>query len=211
MLRILGGLLITLGLFEHTSVVDQNSTRGPLLRWLPSSASAFGLGGLVVGELSFAFDGHTTSKGPRVIHAIVDVVHVGAGGIWVGGVISLAVVATMRRHTGQSVAPVLLRFFTVAAAGLIVVTAAGALMSVFIVDGLRDYIDTDWGQLLLIKVGAVLIAAGLGGHNHYKVLPATQVDADEMAATARKTIAAESVVLLAVLVITVFLTVASTN
>jgi copper transport protein len=182
-----------------------------LLTWLPSSASAFGLAGLVVGELSFVFDGHTTSKGPRLLHAIVDVVHVGAGGIWVGGVVSLVVVAAMRITTGQSIASVLLRFSTVAAAALIVVTAAGALMSVFIVDGPRDYIDTGWGQLLLIKVGAVSIAAGLGAHNHYNVLPTMRVDADAMAVTARRTIAAESVVLLAVLVITVFLTVASTN
>ena len=193
--------------------MSTSPSRDETVRWVPASASAFGLVGAVVGTMSFSFDGHTVTKGPRVIHAIVDLAHVWAGSIWFGGVVGLVVVGMMRRSSGDSMAPTVLRFSTIAGAALIVVALAGSLMTLMIIDDLGDITGTDWGRLLIVKVVAVGIAAAVGGYNHFVVVPKLAIEQTAAAATrtARVTVAVESVVLIFVVVITAFLTNASPN
>ena len=86
LLRLLGGLLVLLGLGD-----DGSAAR----RWVPGASSSFGSVGVALGALSFSFDGHTVSQGPRLAHAAANLVHVVAGGVRVGGVIGLVVVSTL--------------------------------------------------------------------------------------------------------------------
>ena len=212
MVRLLGGLLVVLGLFDHT-VPDAD---GPdvdephdEVRWVPASASAFGLAGAALGVVSFWFDGHTVTRGPRVVHAVVDLAHVTAGSIWFGGIVGLCVVALVRR--GGSIAPLVVRFSSIASAALILVTLAGSLMALMIVDDLADLTGTEWGRLLIVKVAAVGVVALVGGYNHFVVVPAlrTAPSSRSMVTRARATIAVEALVLVFVVAMTVFLTGAS--
>lgn len=237
MMRLLAGVLIALGLFEHTvpadgtrDDVDAGSVEsdesdesdkgddgddgGPgEVRWVPSSASAFGLGGVVVGVLSFGFDGHTVTDGPRAVHALVDVVHVTAASTWFGGIVALAVLAMVRGRSGAPSASLVVRFSSVATVALVAVALAGGGMSLMIVDGLGDYTGTEWGRVLLLKLGATGVAVAIGAYNHFAVVPALAADPDG-AAIARRACTAitiEALVLLFVVVATVFLVEASTN
>ena len=229
MMRLLAGLLIALGLIDHLipaqrlrsaaepqpdpAAEAQVDDSGEVVRWAPSGASALGFCGALVGALSFGFDGHTVTEGPRVVHAVVNVVHVGAGSVWFGGVAGLAILATIRRRTGPSVAPTIIRFSSVATVALVAVTVAGVLMSLMITDGFGDYTSTDWGRLLILKTAAVGAVVALGAYNHFVVVPKLELDPDAstMLRRARSTITVEAVMLLGVAVITVFLSVASTN
>ena len=208
MMRLLGGLLVVLGLFEHTVPVDEPDGD---VRWVPASASAFGIVGTIIGVVSFWFDGHTVTRGPRVIHAIVDLVHVTAGGVWFGGIVGLCVIGLLRR--GESIAPVILRFSPVASIALILVALAGSLMTLMVVDDLGDLTGTEWGRLLLIKLVAVAATALVGAYNHVVVVPALEGSSSQVAAIARArvTIAVEAVLLTFVVAVTVFLTSASIN
>jgi copper transport protein len=230
MMRLLAGLLILLGLFEHTVPVGgapvggadaheleaSASTRSDdqvERRWVPSSASAFGLAGVLVGVLSFGFDGHTVKEGPRVVHSIVNAVHVTAAGTWFGGIVGLAAVSMIRRRSGAHASPLVVRFSAIASIALIAVVIAGGAMSLMIVDGLGDYTSTEWGRRLIVKLAVTGFAVAIGAYNHFVVVPALESDAD-VTTTARRagrTVLGEAVLLLVVAIATVFLVGASTS
>lgn len=217
MVRLLGGLLVVLGLFDHTVPVDQadeprnGADPDDDVRWIPASASAFGLVGALLGVVSFWFDGHTVTRGPRVAHAIIDFAHVVGGGVWFGGIVGLCIVAWFRR--GTSIASVIVRFSPVASVALVVVALAGSLMTLMIIDGIGDLTGTEWGRLLLVKVSAVGVTALVGAYNHFVVVPALDAAPSDAAMNgrARSTVVVEAVLLTLVVAVTVFLTSASIN
>lgn len=233
MIRLLAGLLIAFGLSPDIESAHLHRSRdssdgdmrpsgesGPTavnepatVRWIPSAASAFGLAGAAVGLLSFGFDGHTVSKGPRAIHAAVNLVHVTAGSVWFGGIVGLTAVAFMRRHSPTAVGPLVVRFSSVATVALVAVSLAGVLMSIMIIDRFADFTGTPWGRILLVKVGAVAVAVTVGAYNHFVVVPAIERDPDDRATATlvRRTMTAEAAVLVFVAIVTVLLTTASTN
>jgi len=101
-LRVAGGLALALPWASSTAtweLLDRDDEGAAGLRNIPTLA-AFGVLALVV---SFAFDGHTVSEGPRVVHAAVNSVHVGAAAVWAGGIFAFSVVAIRARL--RSVAP----------------------------------------------------------------------------------------------------------
>ena len=163
--------------------------------------------------MSFWFDGHTVTEGPRVVHAVIDVAHVLAGSVWFGGLVALVLIGLLRRAGGPSMAPLVVRFSSIAAAALIIVALAGSLMTLFIIDGFGDLTGTPWGRLLLVKLGAVVLTVLFGAYNHFVVVPALErADvAVDMEARARLTITVEAVILVFVVALTVLLTSASTN
>lgn len=201
MLRLLAGVLVVVGL--GTAVTrDEHG-----VRWVAGPDSTFGLVGLALGALSFGFDGHTVSKGPRGVQLVADLVHVGAGAVWVGGVVSLVVVMVLRRRRGATVADLVVRFSPVATVALVAVAVAGAVMAVFIVDDLDDLTGTVWGRRLIIKLVAVAVAAALGGYHHLVTVrriddPATSA---QVIARARTTLVVEALVLAFVVAATGYL------
>lgn len=101
-LRVAGGLALAPSWASSTAtweLLDRDDEGAAGLRNIPALA-AFGVLALVV---SFAFDGHTVSEGPRVVHAAVNSVHVGAAAVWAGGIFAFSVVAIRARL--RSVAP----------------------------------------------------------------------------------------------------------
>jgi copper transport protein len=223
MMRLLGGLMITLGLFDHTVPAGDRDDSSPgndeepaapgIVRWFPASASAFGFVGAGVGIMSFWFDGHTVTEGPRVVHALVDFAHVLAGSVWFGGIVGLVVLAVLRRSTGESIAPAVVRFSAIATVALVVVALAGSLMTLMILGSFGDLTGTRWGRILLVKVGAVAIAAAIGGYNHFVVVPALEAAETPVAIArrARTTVTVEAALLAFVVAMTVLLTTASIN
>ena len=200
-IRLFAGFLMTIGFVGVSSSIPES--------WRSASRELIGMVGAATGALSFATDGHTVSQGNLFLHASLDVVHVLAAGVWVGGVIGLSLMMLRRRRglETSSMAPTIVRFSTVATVAVVAVAAGGAGMSLLIVDSIGDLLMTPWGRLLLLKVALVSMAAGLGGYNHYAVVPALEVDPADQSMLSRvgKTIGAEIVLLLAVILVTVFL------
>ena len=85
---------------EDLTTLDAPARADERVRWVPTRY-AWPIGvGVVLVLVSFWFDGHTVSKGVRPLHALVNTVHVAAGSIWVGGVVSLCAVAWARHRRG---------------------------------------------------------------------------------------------------------------
>lgn len=223
MMRGLGGLLVVFGLADAAVQSDASSARSasigfrsaqPEFAWRPGADSAFGVAGLGIAALSFAFDGHTVTEGPRWPHLVADIVHVVAGASWFGGILALVVVAAIRhRNGGGDVAELIVRFSSVATMALVAVTVAGSLMAWFILDSFDELTSTVWGQRFTIKVVAVGIAVAIGAYHHFvtvvRLESGTATAAD--IAKARTTIVVEAIVLSFVVIATTFLVNGSIN
>jgi copper transport protein len=201
MLRMLAGVLVVTGL---GSTVARDETG---VRWVAGPDSTFGLVGLGLGALSFGFDGHTVTQGPRGVQLVADLVHVAAGAVWVGGVISLVIVMIARRRSGGTVADLVVRFSPVATAALVAVAVAGGVMAAFIVDGVDDLTGTVWGRRLIVKLVAVAGAAVLGAYHHLVTTRRLAVPdtSGRVLARARTTLVIEALMLAFVVIATGYL------
>lgn len=182
-------------------------------RWDPTS-STVAVAGVAVLVASFWFDGHTVTTGWRPLHALVNSVHVVAGGVWFGGVVTLAAVTWWRSRRGHEtrIGELVVRFSSIATIALAAVAIAGLVLAFFVLDGIGDLTGTKWGRTLLLKTGAVTAAAALGAYNHVRLRPAI-VDAPEdpaVRATLRSVLTSEAIILTFVAVVTCWLVAAST-
>jgi copper transport protein len=164
--------------------------------------------------LSFVFDGHTVSEGPRWLHAVVNSVHVTAAASWAGGVVMLASVIGRRSRRGAETGAgqLAVRLSVVATVALVAVAAAGIALAVIILDTISQIWSTPWGRLLALKVVLVAMAAVAGGYNHRVMIPELERGPNDQKLTHRfRTIVTfEAIVLIAITVVTAMLIDAST-
>ncbi len=182
-------------------------------RWTPDRSSSVAFVGVGLAVVSFWFDGHTVTKGFRVLHALANSVHVVAGSVWVGGVVTMAVVLWTRHRAGRrsDALGLVVRFSAVASVALGAVVVAGLVMAIAILDSLGELTSTQWGQTFLLKTAAAAIAMAAGAYNHFRLMPALERDPhDEVLHRAvRSTVTAEAIMLVFVVVVTAWLVAAA--
>ncbi len=170
------------------------------------SLTAVKASGVAAVLASYLFDGHTVTEGPRWLHAMVNVVHVGSGAIWAGGVVMLASVIWGRHRRGAELqaAPLAIRFSVVAAVALTVAGLGGTTLAVIILESPSGLWATSWGRLLLAKVVLVALAGSAGAYNHYALLPGMEQspDSEQLGHRLRTVVATEAVILLLVIAVT---------
>lgn len=172
-----------------------------------------GLLGVALVAVSFMFDGHTASEGPRLLHAVANLTHVTTAAIWAGGVAMLALTIRRRRNDDRPTQALQLamRFSVIATVALVAAGIAGTALSVLVVDSVSDLWATPWGRLLALKVALVGVAAAGGAYNHRVIVPALDRNQADQATVDRfrTVVTIEAVALLAVAVVTAFLIAAS--
>ncbi len=198
---------------EHLPQQGRQREANTWVRWQADASSWPAFGGVAAMVVSFWFDGHTVSKGPRLVHAMASSVHLLAGSVWAGGVIAMAFVLWRRfRHRRPLRAyELVLRFSPIATASLAAVAAAGLLMAVFVMDSFAELTGTPWGQILMLKTAAVGLAALGGAYNHFRLIPALESDPDDeqLLTEVRSTVTAEAIMLFFVVVVTAWLVAAA--
>ena len=191
----------------RTAPMAKQSTEPSVIRrWVPDRTSSAAYVGMVVAVVSFWFDGHTVSKGPRLLHAVVNSVHVVAGSVWLGGVVAMAIVLWTRHRSGVASRAVemVVRFSGIATIALGAVIGAGGIMAILVLDSVGELFSTQWGQMLLLKSAAAGLAMLGGAYNHFVLLPALETDPDDdvLAERLRSTITSEAMMLVFVVVVT---------
>ena len=200
-LRVLGGLIVLA--LARTHAADASRIR----------RHALGLIGAALVIVSYSFDGHTVTEGPRLLHAAANATHVSAAAVWSGGLVLLADLLR-RRRGGTDVIGLLSRFSQLASASLVLAGVAGTVMAVLVMDRFADLWSTGWGRLLIAKVALVAVAVVLGARNRWVHMPALARSPDEHAQSharqrLRRAVAIEAAILVCVGVVTAFLVGAS--
>jgi copper transport protein len=137
------------------------------------TARAIGMGGAVLVAMSFVPAGHPTTTSPRWLALGADFVHVGAAGVWFGGLLGLALVWRLLRESEgyEAAADLAVTFSGTATVVLVGVWLAGAALGWAEVRSLHALTSTTYGRVLLVKVSVVAVAVYLGALNHYRLVP----------------------------------------
>lgn len=148
--------------------------------------------------------GHTRSYGPSWLVLTADLVHVSAGAVWFGGLLGLAIVLTgsPALRVGDRAAAVT-RFSTVAGVMLVALGVAGLVLFWRVAGSLPALWESDYGRAVLVKI--VLLAPVVAVALWNRRVLARRLegrDADAAAASLRRTVGFEALVVAAVLVAT---------
>jgi copper transport protein len=132
-----------------------------------------------------ALAGHATTQSPVVALFPLDVVHVLAMSVWIGGLVALLFVvpaATRRLEPPERtrlLGALLLRFSPLALGCVVALAATGALQALIDMGwSLSALTDTPFGRAVLIKVALLVALVGLGAVNRQRVVPGLRRLAD---------------------------------
>ncbi|MGO2141198.1 MAG: copper resistance protein CopC [Leucobacter sp.] len=160
--------------------------------------------------------GHTQLMEPRALIIAADLGHLLAGCFWTGGVLGLLLFLAATRVTNNpeaGTAPALAvkivqRFSRVAVWSVVVLAVSGTVMGVMIVGSFDALITTSYGLTLLLKIGIVIPVIAIAAYNRTRLLPriASRPTARTQWHTLTRTLSYEAALLMAVLLLTGFLT-----
>ena len=166
-------------------------------------------GGLAV-TVSFAVWGHATELSPTAISLAADAIHATAAALWLGGLVGLVMVLSVRTpETVRATAGIIGRFSRMAFWSVIALTLAGLTLTITGSGAsLNSILTTTWGQLVLAKISLTLIVVLIAAWNRRTLVPTLTSPTEntgELAvrwATLLRTIRAEAVLLVAVVALT---------
>jgi copper transport protein len=173
-------------------------------------SQSFALSGGLAVTVSFAVWGHATELSPTAISLAADAIHATAAALWLGGLVGLVMVLSLRTsETVGSTAGIIGRFSLMAFWSVIALTIAGLTLTITGSDAnLNSILTTTWGQLVLAKIGLTLIVVLIAAWNRRTLVPSLispTENTGELAvrwAALLRTIRAEAVLLVAVVALT---------
>jgi copper transport protein len=124
-----------------------------------------------------ALSGHASVQSPTGVFFPVDVIHVLAASVWVGGIACLLLAlpaATRRLPTSQRsrlLVATLARFSPLALACVIAIAVTGVVQAYIDVRSFEGLLHTTYGALVIVKVVLLAVLIGLGWVNRERVLP----------------------------------------
>jgi len=139
--------------------------------------------------------GHALDAGnPRPLMLALDIAHTGAAAVWIGGLVSLALVFDRE---------LVRRFSALAFGAVAVVSATGVTRAVFELSSVSQLWSTGYGRALLVKTALLLILVVLGWLNRYRLLP--QLGSGGAEASLLRSVRAETVLVAGIVVAVAFL------
>lgn len=111
--------------------------------------------------------GHAAQTSPRGLTLAFDLVHVGAGSLWLGGLIGLIVVGvTLGRSVRVAALTVIVpRFSNLALGSVILLGATGVGEAIDHMPAINALWDTGYGQAILVKAGLLVVAMAIASGN----------------------------------------------
>lgn len=160
--------------------------------------------------------GHTQLMEPRALIIAADLGHLFSGSFWIGGVVGLILfLASARVVDGKPAgtdpklaAMVVRRFSHLAVWSVIVLAISGTIMGVMIVGTFDKLVTTSYGLTLLLKIGIIIPVVAIAAYNRRRLLPklSTRPTARMQWQSLTRTLSYEAALLVAVLLLTGFLT-----
>ncbi|OXM85373.1 hypothetical protein CF651_17195 [Paenibacillus rigui] len=109
--------------------------------------------------LTKSLNGHASVFEPKAQTIVLDMLHLAAAALWVGGLVMLLVLWRKDREEGLAFFP---RFSATALYSIVLLMVTGVLSVLIFLPNLTYIIETEWGQLLLAKSALVLLVVVTG-------------------------------------------------
>lgn len=176
-------------------------------RWFVVTGGLIGLGSLTV-------VGHTAYQPPTWLSHGMDFLHGVGASLWFGGLLGLVLFlrhAMSTREDAVEAGRVLTQFSTWALYSVIMLAFSGIVIAVMVKDNVLDPAESPFARSLTLKLFLVLVPIALAAYNRFRLMPQLKQDPESPAAWSmlRKTTLVEVVALLAILVVTGVLVLAS--
>jgi len=163
---------------------------------------AFALALVFVGGLSLS--GHdAVDRGSSWKTEIADWVHLSAASLWIGALATMAVLLWSGAPNLRRAA--FLRFSRLATVLVALVLGAGVYLAIVRLPRVADLWTTGYGHVLLVKIGLVCLALLWGAFHHFFVRPSLERGAGGPVARIGRSLAGESMVGMAVLLLAAIL------
>ena len=151
-----------------------------------------------------ALTGHAGTAAPQWLMTPSVALHLFPAAFWVAATLPLAWILKTSPATESTL--VLNRFSSRAAIALAVLVASGVCVAIVQVQSFPALISTDYGVILLLKVGLVVLLLALATINKYWFTPRIDKSASGSVLHLRRTIYVEVVLMAGVLILTTILT-----
>jgi copper transport protein len=112
---------------------------------------------------------HATSESPVALNFLMQYLHLSSIGLWIGALAALLL--ALRGDASDEKAGRVRRFSALAGWTLLLVAATGIGRAVFALASWTALVTTAFGVFVLVKVGLLLILAGLGAINRFVNVP----------------------------------------
>jgi putative copper resistance protein D len=168
-----------------------------------NGASAPGVVGATVAIASFALMGHTSTHAERWLLSVLLLAHLLIVAFWFGALVPLYVAS--KRETAEAAGALTEAFSEVALWLVPLLFVVGLVLAVFIVKSVAGLFTT-YGALLVAKVAGFASLMGLASLNKWRLGPALGRGDARIAAALRRSLAAEYLLIIAVLSVTAVMT-----
>jgi putative copper resistance protein D len=142
----------------------------------PSCPAAVVLAAGLVGTLAWAGHAAANSSVEGNVHLFADVLHLIAAAAWLGALVPLALLLRAVRGDQNETSVAIgraaaLRFSTLGIASVGTLTATGVANSWVLVGSVAALTDTDYGQLLMVKIGLFFVMLSIAAANRLLLTP----------------------------------------
>jgi copper transport protein len=111
--------------------------------------------------------GHALDRGRPRIEVVVDLFHVAAASLWLGGLVALALALRARGDRGR----ILRRFSNLALVSVLVLAATGVIRAFAELDSVSQLWSTGYGRVLVVKTALLTLLVAIGWVNRYRLIP----------------------------------------
>jgi putative copper resistance protein D len=152
------------------------SSRRDERAWSVRGSIATVLAAGLLGALALAGHGGATPGTAGIAHLASDAAHAIAAGVWVGGLVPLALLFAAARRAADGPALAVARdatrrFSTLGLAGVATLLATGIVNTIFLVGSVPALLGTPYGQLLTAKIVVFLVMVATAAVNRLKLTP----------------------------------------
>ena len=152
----------------------------------------------------FSLSGHSASEpNASALSVTADWVHIAAASIWIGGLVTLALIGWRLERADRHRA--FLRFSRIATALVGVVLVAGVYLGLLRLSAPADLWTTAYGQVLLFKIVLVGLALAWGAAHRFLVRPRLELGPEPAGNRVGRSLVGESLVGVAVLLVAALL------
>jgi putative copper resistance protein D len=166
-IRILFGIMLAAAL-----LLRRNGKTGAIWQGVIAALIAAGY----LGSLAFAGHGQEGLGAERKIHLAADFLHLIAAGLWLGGLIPLAILLTYLRRFREepwvlAACDAASRFSNLGIIAVSVLLISGIINASFLVGGIQNLTETGYGRLLILKLALFVAMFCLATINRQYLLP----------------------------------------